>query len=110
MAPYGNGAGLGELRGGLMSAMLELPADDDDAMVEIAILLSLHDGPNGRPQGTAPAPPGPQDPRDPIRGALVGRLQGLSWQVLHSVQVLAQGGALQPDQRLGQKLDTDEWT
>ncbi|XP_076048949.1 E3 ubiquitin-protein ligase-like protein poe isoform X2 [Oratosquilla oratoria] len=79
----GGGIG-GALGGALMGGMLGLPADDDDAMVELAIALSLHDD-----QAQAPD-------LAPLHG-LVGfqglqRLQGLSGPMLHSLQVLAASG------------------
>lgn len=73
-----------------MGGMLELPADDDDAMMELAIALSLHEE-----QGQAPAELGNLHPGlQGLVGGLPGlhRLQGLSGQVLHSLQVLAAGG------------------
>lgn len=85
----GGGGGL-SLRGALMGGMLDLPADDDDAMMELAIALSLHEE-----QGQAPADLGNLHPGlQGLVGGLPGlhRLQGLSGQVLHSLQVLAAGG------------------
>ena len=86
----GSGAGGLSLRGALMGGMLDLPADDDDAMMELAIALSLHEE-----QGQAPADLGNLHPGlQGLVGGLPGlhRLQGLSGQVLHSLQVLASGG------------------
>lgn len=73
-----------------MSSMLDLPADDDDAMVELAIALSLHEDQGQAPADLGNLPPGLQG----LVGGLPGlhRLQGLSGQVLHSLQVLAAGG------------------
>lgn len=86
----GSGGGGLALRGALMGGMLDLPADDDDAMMELAIALSLHEE-----QGQAPADLGNLHPGlQGLVGGLPGlhRLQGLSGQVLHSLQVLAAGG------------------
>ena len=72
----------GDLGGGLMGGIMDLHGDDDDAMVELAIALSLHDGEEqGSGQDLGPLHPGLEG----LVGGLPGlhQLQGLSGQVLH---------------------------
>lgn len=95
----------GDLGGALMGGIMDLHNDDDDAMVELAIALSLHE--EGE-QGAAPDL-GPLHPSlEGLVGGLPGlhQLQGLSGQVLHSLLAAGglQGSANQGNEQQGSRV------